>query len=126
MADSQPKKISRERKKALLKRLKEQVSAKQRLIYRSAVLSWIQFLMRVASFALIAYYVATGFERSFAQLNWVFFILAILGLNLIGFVVASFAKNLQGIASQYARNQLKRSFLTPFKPSPLSLRTKRA
>ena len=87
MADSQPKKISRERKKALLKRLKEQVSAKQRLIYRSAVLSWIQFLMRVASFALIAYYVATGFERSFAQLNWVFFILAILGLNLIGFVV---------------------------------------
>ena len=69
MADSQPKKISRERKKALLKRLKEQVSAKQRLIYRSAVLSWIQFLMRVASFALIAYYVATGFERGFAQLN---------------------------------------------------------
>ena len=114
MADSQPQKISRERKKALLKRLKEQVSAKQRLIYRSAVLSWIQFLMRVASFALIAYYVATGFERSFAQLNWVFFILAILGLNLIGFVVASFAKNLQGIASQYARNQLKTQFFDAF------------
>lgn len=114
MADSQPKKISRERKKALLKRLKEQVSAKQRLIYRSAILSWIQFLMRVASFALIAYYVAIGFERGFDQLNWIFFILAILGLNLIGFVVASFAKNLQGLASQYARNQLKTQFFDAF------------
>lgn len=114
MADSQPKKISRERKKALLKRLKEQVSAKQRLIYRSAILSWIQFLMRVASFALIAYYVATGFERGFDQLNWIFFVLAILGLNLIGFVVASFAKNLQGLASQYARNQLKTQFFDAF------------
>lgn len=114
MADSQPKKISRERKKALLKRLKEQVSAKQRLIYRSAILSWIQFLMRMASFALIAYYVAIGFERGFDQLNWIFFILAILGLNLIGFVVASFAKNLQGLASQYARNQLKTQFFDAF------------
>ncbi|WP_421038820.1 ABC transporter ATP-binding protein/permease [Streptococcus hyointestinalis] len=114
MADSQPKKISRERKKALLKRLKEQVLAKQRLIYRSAILSWIQFLMRVASFALIAYYVATGFERGFDQLNWIFFVLAILGLNLIGFVVASFAKNLQGLASQYARNQLKTQFFEAF------------
>lgn len=114
MADSQPKKISCERKKALLKRLKEQVSAKQRLIYRSAILSWIQFLMRVASFALIAYYVAIGFERGFDQLNWIFFILAILGLNLIGFVVASFAKNLQGLASQYARNQLKTQFFDAF------------
>lgn len=114
MADSQPKKISCERKKALLKRLKEQVSAKQRLIYRSAILSWIQFLMRVASFALISYYVAIGFERGFDQLNWIFFILAILGLNLIGFVVASFAKNLQGLASQYARNQLKTQFFDAF------------
>lgn len=70
--------------------------------------------MRVASFALIAYYVAIGFERGFDQLNWIFFILAILGLNLIGFVVASFAKNLQGLASQYARNQLKTQFFDAF------------
>ncbi|WP_164682682.1 hypothetical protein [Streptococcus hyointestinalis] len=107
VVDLQPKKMSRERKKALLKRLKEQDLAKQRLIYRSAILSWIQLLMRVASSALIAYYVATGFERGFDQLNWIFFVLAISGLNLFGSGVASYAKNLQGLASQYARNQLK-------------------
>ncbi|MCS4487833.1 ABC transporter ATP-binding protein/permease [Streptococcus sciuri] len=114
MANSQPKKISRERKKALLKRLKEQVSIKKSLIYRSAILSWIQFLMRVASFALIAYYIAIGFKRGFEQLNWTLFVLIILGLNLTGFLVASLAKKFQGIVSQYARNQLKMQFFEAF------------
>ena len=46
--------ISRERRKFLLNRLKSQVGPHKRDLYIAAVLSWVQFLMRILSFFLIA------------------------------------------------------------------------
>lgn len=47
-------KISRGRKKELIARLKELIQPKMKLIYLSAFLAWLQFIMRILSFALIA------------------------------------------------------------------------
>lgn len=51
MAQEQEK-ISREKKKALLKRLKDRIKPKMKLVYLAAFLSWVQFLMRIISFYL--------------------------------------------------------------------------
>ena len=53
MAQEQEK-ISRSRKKELIARLKEQIQPKMKLVYLSAFLAWLQFIMRILSFALIA------------------------------------------------------------------------
>ena len=43
MAENQQKRISRERRKRLLRRLKSEVGLHKRDLYITAVLSWIQF-----------------------------------------------------------------------------------
>lgn len=101
-------KISREKKKALLKRLKERIRPKMKLVYLAAFLSWVQFLMRIISFYLIAKGFVTYYEGG--QVDLVRFVLILLGLNAFGYGVALIAKRLQGIGSQFARDSLKQSF----------------
>ncbi|MDE1692569.1 ABC transporter ATP-binding protein/permease [Streptococcus suis] len=104
----QEEKISREKKKALLKRLKERIKPKMKLVYLAAFLSWVQFLMRIISFYLIAKGFVTYYEGG--QVDLVQFVLILLGLNAFGYGVALIAKRLQGLGSQFARDSLKQSF----------------
>lgn len=62
MAQEQEK-ISRSRKKELIARLKEQIQPKMKLVYLSAFLAWLQFIMRILSFALIAKVLSDLYER---------------------------------------------------------------
>ncbi len=96
------------RKKALLKRLKEHIKPKMKLVYLAAFLSWVQFLMRIISFYLIAKGFVTYYEGG--QVDLVQFVLILLGLNAFGYGVALIAKRLQGLGTQFARDSLKRSF----------------
>lgn len=105
-------KISRSRKKQLLARLKEQIQPKKGLIYLAAFLSWIQFLTRITSFALIAQALAEFYEGKQVDLYSLF--LYLLAFNALGFGIALFAKRFQGLASQFARNKLKREFFQAF------------
>ena len=105
---AQEEKISREKKKALLKRLKERIKPKMKLVYLAAFLSWVQFLMRIISFYLIAKGFVTYYEGG--QVDLVQFVLILLGLNTFGYGVALIAKRLQGLGSQFARDSLKQSF----------------
>ncbi|HFU3942673.1 TPA: ABC transporter ATP-binding protein/permease [Streptococcus suis] len=105
---AQEEKISREKKKALLKRLKERIKPKMKLVYLAAFLSWVQFLMRIISFYLIAKGFVTYYEGG--QVDLVQFVLILLGLNAFGYGVALIAKRLQGLSSQFARDSLKQSF----------------
>ncbi|MBO3643246.1 ABC transporter ATP-binding protein/permease [Streptococcus suis] len=105
---AQEEKISREKKKALLKRLKEGIKPKMKLVYLAAFLSWVQFLMRIISFYLIAKGFVTYYEGG--QVDLVQFVLILLGLNAFGYGVALIAKRLQGLGSQFARDSLKQSF----------------
>ncbi|HEM2752058.1 TPA: ABC transporter ATP-binding protein/permease [Streptococcus suis] len=107
MAQEQEK-ISREKKKALLKRLKERIRPKMKLVYLAAFLSWVQFLMRIISFYLIAKGFVTYYEGG--QVDLVQFVLILVGLNAFGYGVALIAKRLQGLGSQFARDSLKQSF----------------
>ncbi|MBS7893510.1 ABC transporter ATP-binding protein/permease [Streptococcus suis] len=107
MAQEQGK-ISREKKKAFLKRLKERIKPKMKLVYLAAFLSWVQFLMRIISFYLIAKGFVTYYEGG--QVDLVQFVLILLGLNAFGYGVALIAKRLQGLGSQFARDSLKQSF----------------
>ncbi|HEM6536345.1 TPA: ABC transporter ATP-binding protein/permease [Streptococcus suis] len=107
MAQEQGK-ISREKKKALLKRLKERIKPKMKLVYLAAFLSWVQFLMRIISFYLIAKGFVTYYEGG--QVDLIRFVLILLGLNAFGYGVALIAKRLQGLGSQFARDSLKQSF----------------
>ena len=110
--DQEEEKISRSKKKQLLARLKEQIQPKMGLIYLAAFLSWIQFLTRIASFALIAQALAEFYEGKQVDLYSLF--LYLLALNGLGFGIALFAKRFQGLASQFARNKLKREFFQAF------------
>lgn len=105
---AQEEKISREKKKALLKRLKERIKPKMKLVYLAAFLSWVQFLMRIISFYLIAKGFVTYYEGR--QVDLVQFVLILLGLNALGYGVALIAKRLQSLGSQFARDSLKQSF----------------
>ncbi|HEM4253465.1 ABC transporter ATP-binding protein/permease [Streptococcus suis] len=96
------------RKKALLKRLKERIKPKMKLVYLAAFLSWVQFLMRIISFYLIAKGFVSYYEGG--QVDLVRFVLILLGLNAFGYGVALIAKRLQGLGSQFARDSLKQSF----------------
>lgn len=107
MAQEQEK-ISREKKTALLKRLEERIKPKMKLVYLAAFLSWVQFLMRIISFYLIAKGFVTYYEGG--QVDLVRFVLILLGLNAFGYGVALIAKRLQGLGSQFARDSLKESF----------------
>ncbi|CYX73601.1 ABC transporter ATP-binding protein [Streptococcus suis] len=69
MAQEQEK-ISREKKKALLKRLKERIKPKMKLVYLAAFLSWVQFLMRIISFYLIAKGFVSYYEGGVVRLIW--------------------------------------------------------
>ena len=105
-------KISRSRKKQLLARLKEQIRPKKGMIYLAAFLAWIKFLTRITSFALIAQALTEFYEGK--QLDLYTLFLYLLALNGLGFGIALFAKKFQGIASQFARNKLKREFFQAF------------
>ncbi|MBP2621409.1 ABC transporter ATP-binding protein/permease [Streptococcus panodentis] len=105
-------KISRARKKELTARLNEQIKPKIKLVYLSAFLSWIQFLMRIASFALLAKLLSDLYEgRPVLLLSAAFWLLLFNGL---GFGVSLLAKQYQGLASQFARDRLKAAFFQAF------------
>lgn len=111
MAQGQEK-ISRSRKKELIARLKEQIQPKMKLVYLSAFLAWLQFIMRILSFALIAKVLSDLYERIplnfLSVLFWLFF------FSSLGFTLSLLAKNFQGVASQFARNKLKAAFFQAF------------
>lgn len=105
-------KISRGRKKELIARLKELIQPKMKLIYLSAFLAWLQFIMRILSFALIAKVLSDLYEgiplNFLSVLFWLFF------FSCLGFALSLLAKNFQGVASQFARNKLKAAFFQAF------------
>ena len=111
MAQEQEK-ISRSRKKELIARLKEQIQPKMKLVYLSAFLAWLQFIMRILRFALIAKVLSDLYERIplnfLSVLFWLFF------FSSLGFTLSLLAKNFQGVASQFARNKLKAAFFQAF------------
>lgn len=109
---AQEEKISRGRRKELLARLKAEVRPKQKLLYLAAFLSWLQFLMRIISFALLAQALAALYEGQ--GLDLVRLILVLLFLNALGFAAALSGKRLQGLASQFARDLLKQRFFRTF------------
>ncbi|HEL1194197.1 TPA: ABC transporter ATP-binding protein/permease [Streptococcus equi subsp. zooepidemicus] len=111
MNDTTEKK-SRAKKKMLLRRLKERIAPKRFLLYVSAFLSWLQFLMRLMSFYLIAKQFTAFLAGQALQLTRLLVILLI--LNAVGFGLAMIAKQLQGLASQFARDSLKQSFFDAF------------
>ncbi|MGN1397451.1 MAG: ABC transporter ATP-binding protein/permease [Streptococcus gallolyticus] len=112
MAENQQERISRERRKMLLSRLKSEVGPYKRDLYIAAVLSWIQFLMRILSFFLIAKSVEHLYKGE--EISLITLICQLLILSAIGFAVSLLAKNYQGTASQYARNHLKGAFFEAF------------
>ncbi|WP_247934233.1 ABC transporter ATP-binding protein/permease [Streptococcus anginosus] len=105
-------KISRGRKKELIARLKELIQPKMKLIYLSAFLAWLQFIMRILSFALIAKVLSDLYEgiplNFLSVLFWLFF------FSCLGFALSLLAKKFQGVASQFARNKLKAAFFQAF------------
>ena len=105
-------KISRGRKKVLIARLKELIQPKMKLIYLSAFLAWLQFIMRILSFALIAKVLSDLYEGTplnfLSVLFWLFF------FSCLGFALSLLSKNFQGVASQFARNKLKAVFFQAF------------
>ena len=83
-----------------------------KLVYLSAFLAWLQFIMRILSFALIAKVLSDLYERIplnfLSVLFWLFF------FSSLGFTLSLLAKNFQGVASQFARNKLKAAFFQAF------------
>lgn len=108
----QKQKISRERRKELKNRLKKELGDRMRFVYISSFLSWIQFLMRIISFG----FIAKGFSNLYNKIDFNFFayVVIAIGLNIFGFWISIFAKRYQGVASQYARNNLKVKFFDAF------------
>lgn len=106
------KKISRERRKELKNKLKSELGDKKSLVFLTAFLSWLQFLMRIISFGIIA----KGFSNLYYKIEfnafWYAFFIVV--LNIIGFGISLNAKKFQGVASQYARDSLKAKFFDAF------------
>lgn len=105
-------KISREKRKQLLKKLKSYMAPKKKELYLAAFFSYLQFLMRLFSFALIAYVFSSLYEQKNISL-WNHAILLLL-LNGFGYGFSKIAQNYQGIPSQYARDTLKKQFFKTF------------
>lgn len=108
----QKQKISRERRKELKNRLKKELRDRMRFVYIASFLSWIQFLMRIISFG----FIAKGFSNLYnkTEFNLFAYVVIAIGLNIFGFWISIFAKRYQGVASQYARNNLKVKFFDAF------------
>lgn len=108
----QKQKISRERRKELKNRLKKELGNRMRFVYIASFLSWIQFLMRIISFG----FIAKGFSNLYNKIDFNLFayVVIAIGLNIFGFWISIFAKRYQGVASQYARNNLKVKFFDAF------------
>lgn len=105
-------KISRERRKYLRHQLNELMKESRHFLYLSAGLQWLQFLMRILSFAYFSYLFSQLYIGNSINLYMsVFFLLAING---IGFSIALLAQKYQGLPSQCARNHLKARFFQHF------------
>lgn len=115
------KKITRARRKELLKRLDTYVTPNKQLLYKIAGLSYVQFLARIISFAMIAWVFDKLYHRQ--PIDLLSFGLGVLGWNIIGFLAAQVAKKYQGIVSQQARNQMKAEFFNAFQTQPLQEKT---
>lgn len=111
----QKQKISRERRKELKNRLKKELGDRMRFVYIASFLSWIQFLMRIISFG----FIAKGFSNLYNKIDFNLFtyVLITIGLNIFGFWISIFAKRYQGVASQFARDNLKVKFFNAFSKS---------
>ena len=111
----QKQKISRERRKELKNRLKKELGDRIRFVYIASFLSWIQFLMRIISFG----FIAKGFSNLYNKIDFNLFayVVIAIGLNIFGFWISIFAKRYQGVASQFARDNLKVKFFDAFSKS---------
>lgn len=111
----QKQKISRERRKELKNRLKKELGDRMRFVYIASFLSWIQFLMRIISFG----FIAKGFSNLYNKIDFNLFAYVVIavGLNIFGFWISIFAKRYQGVASQFARDNLKVKFFDAFSKS---------
>lgn len=105
-------KISRERRKFLINQLKTYMTPKKKELYLSAFFSYLQFLMRVISFA----FIALVFSRLYASesVNFIQTGLLLALFSALGYVFSLLGKKYQGIPSQYARESLKREFFQAF------------
>lgn len=108
----QTQRISRTKRKALLRRLKAEVGPHLSSLYKGAFFSWIQFLMRILSFYLIAQLISNLYQEK--AIHLMSFVLILLGLSIIGYLASILARQYQGVASQHARNKLKTDFLKAF------------
>lgn len=107
-----PNKMEHSQQKQLIKRLKSELGPHKYELYIAAFLSWIQFIMRILSFFIIAKAVDALYQGN--DISILNLVLSLLFLNLIGYISAWLAKKYQGTASQYARNRLKQAFFDAF------------
>ncbi len=112
MAENNNDRISRDRRKSLLKRLRSEVGPHNRDIYLGAFFSWIQFLMRILSFYLLAGLIQDLYRQEDIHLGQ--FALMLIGLSVVGIAASMISRQFQGKASLYARNQLKTRFFKAF------------
>lgn len=104
--------ISKAKRRLLLKRLKSEIGHQMGSLYKASALSWLQFLMRVVSFYLIARTIHQLYHGQEVSLNY--FCLLLIGLAILGYLLSRLARSYQGLASQHARNQLKKKFFDTF------------
>ncbi|WP_286783622.1 hypothetical protein [Streptococcus sp. UBA4344] len=107
-----PNTMEHSQQKQLIKRLKSELGPHKYELYIAAFLSWIQFIMRILSFFIIAKAVDALYQES--DISILNLVLSLLFLNLIGYISAWLAKKYQGTASQYPRNRLKQAFFDAF------------
>lgn len=106
-------KITKERRKALRKRLNTYMAPRRSLLYVTGLLAWVQFLTRVLSFAWIAKIVEQLANQQ--PINLWLMSIGLIVLNTVGFVSSQYGKRYQGELSQFARNQLKKEFFETIK-----------
>lgn len=104
--------ISKAKKRLLLKRLKAEIGQEIKSLYKATALSWLQFLMRVISFYLIADMIYRLYHQQ--PVSMIGFIMIMLSLAILGYSASFWARRYQGLASQKARNQLKQKFFKAF------------
>ncbi|EHJ56536.1 ABC transporter transmembrane region [Streptococcus urinalis 2285-97] len=91
-------------------------------LYWASLLAWFQFLSRIICFYIIAQLFNAFVHHQ--HVNVLKHAILLFGISIIGFIISLFAKNLQGILSQYARDHLKKSFLESFKKKYSSFSSK--
>lgn len=104
--------ITKEKRKSLKKRLIQSAGNSIKAVKVIAFLSWIQFILRIISFAMIAYCLEAIFKQK--NINIQLFLLVGSFLAIFAYLISTLSKKYQGVTSRYARNKIKTDFFNTF------------